>query len=113
MVAALQAHGIKVGDPVEAGEWHAQGEGTYAVLPLEGGDLALSTLGRFGAQHVWGGAGSHSAATIDRIRVALAAMGWPWLDDEVMSVTVPGLNVYYFGAWESLTVGELLFYCQD
>ncbi|GGJ87307.1 HEAT repeat domain-containing protein [Deinococcus aquiradiocola] len=113
VVQALRTHGIEVGEAIDAGEWHSQGGGTYVVLPSEGGDLSLSTLGRFGAEHTWGGDGVHPATMINRIRAALASVGWEWVDDDILSVTVPGLNVYYFGAREPLSVGELLFYWQD
>lgn len=113
VVHTLRTAGVEVGDPIEAGEWHDQGGGTYVVLPLEGGDLSLSTLGRFAAEHAWSSDGTHTATLIDRIRTALASVGWQWLDDDLLSVTVPGLNVYYFGSRNPLSVGELLFYWQD
>jgi hypothetical protein len=111
VVQALRTAGIEVGDPISAGEWHSQGSGTYAVLPLEGGHLSLSTLGRFAAQH--SGECTHAAALIDRVRRALASVGWQWLDDAVLSVTVSGLNVYFLGEREPLTVRELLFNWED
>ncbi|WP_019011221.1 HEAT repeat domain-containing protein [Deinococcus aquatilis] len=113
VVEALRASGLEVGQPIEAGVWHGQGGGTYVVLPLEGGDLSLSTLGRFAAPHTWGADANHLPAAMDRIRLALTSVGWQWLDDDLLSVKVPGLNVYYFGAREPLRVGELLYYWQD
>ncbi|OOV11980.1 HEAT repeat domain-containing protein [Deinococcus sp. LM3] len=113
VVQALRMAGVVVGDPVEAGDWHQQGGGTYVVLPLEGGNLSLSTLGRFAAEDDWSSEGTHSAAVLEQIRLTLASVGWQWLDETIRSVAVPGLHVYSFGRREALHVGELLFYWQD
>lgn len=110
---AFERAGLPLDELVEAGEFHQQGGGTYVVGQAGEVQVALSTLGRFAALHAWGGDNILPVETLASIRQALAEVGWTWVDPAVLSVTVVGLNVYFFGRRESLSVQDLLFYWQD
>ncbi|WP_345701023.1 hypothetical protein [Kitasatospora terrestris] len=101
--AALAAAGLDPAPPVEAGDHHGQGEGTYHVYPLAAGEVLVSTLGRF----VTAEDDDHPA------RPALEAAGFRWIDGETGGVLVTDLAVYWFGSRVPLTVDTLLFHWQD
>lgn len=82
--------------PVTAGEHHRQGEGTYHVIGTTEGDVMVSTLGRF-----------YRAENIPVLP------GFRRVDDELGSIVVTGLPVFFFGDREPLPVHDLLFYWQD
>ncbi len=102
--AALTAANLAPGKPVDCGEHHQQGGGTYHVIAYGGGkQLCVSTLGRFAA-----GDDTDPAA-----RRALESAGFRWIDDTTGAVRVTDLCVYYFGNRAPLDVGTLLFHWQD
>lgn len=101
--AALAAAGLTPGAPVPIGEHNQQGDGTYYVVPYDGKNLCVSTLGPFVTAH-----DPDPAA-----RPALEAAGFRWIDEETGSITVTDLCVYYFGDRDPLDIGTLLFYWQD
>ncbi|MFH8927521.1 hypothetical protein ACH4D4_10785 [Streptomyces pristinaespiralis] len=101
--AALAAAGLTPGAPVPIGEQNQQGDGTYYVVPYDGKNLCVSTLGPFVTAH-----DPDPAA-----RPALEAAGFRWIDEETGSITVTDLCVYYFGDRDPLDIGTLLFYWQD
>jgi hypothetical protein len=102
-MAALAAAGLTPGAPVPIGEHNQQGDGTYYVVPYDGKNLCVSTLGPFVTAH-----DPDPAA-----RPALEAAGFRWIDEETGSITVTDLCVYYFGDRDPLDIGTLLFYWQD
>jgi hypothetical protein len=103
-IAALEAAGLAPGTPVEIGEVNQQGSGTYHVIDLvDQGAVSVSRLGPF----VMG----DDAQPLAR-RVLMAA-GFRWIDDELATIRVDGLAVYYFGRRAPLDVHTLLFYWQD
>ncbi|MFG2988263.1 hypothetical protein ACGFZK_02950 [Streptomyces sp. NPDC048257] len=103
--AALTAAGLAPRPPVSCGDAHRQGDGTYDVIGYgdSGGEVHISTLGRFAADH-----DDHP-----QVRRALESAGFRWIDDAVGSIRVTGLGVYYFGSRDPLDVHTLLFYWQD
>ncbi|MEY9863841.1 hypothetical protein ABH935_009494 [Catenulispora sp. GAS73] len=88
-----------------AGQHHYQGDGTYHVVTVGSGNLAISTLGRYAREY----SGEHDPAA----RAVLETAGFQWIDGEVAAIRVTDLCVYYFGHRSDLTVAELLFYWQD
>jgi hypothetical protein len=102
-LAALKGCGLHPEAPVEAGDFHQQGAGTYHRIAVDGGYVQVSTLGPF--------------VTIDTeasaAEAALVDAGFRCVDAALGRLTVAGLHVYSFGAREPLTVEELLFYWQD
>ncbi|MFJ3833283.1 hypothetical protein ACIPWI_35805 [Streptomyces sp. NPDC090046] len=103
--AALTAAGLAPKPPVSCGEAHRQGEGTYDVIGYgeSGGEVHISTLGRFAADH----------DEDPDVRRALESAGFRWIHDAVGSIRVTDLGVYYFGSRNPLDVRTLLFYWQD
>lgn len=106
-VDALRSAGLAAGDPVSAGEANKQGEGTFYELTSTTGMILVSTLGMFasGGYDDWSGPA--------RERAVLEAAGFAWVDEELGSLLVPGLPVYFFGARDPQSVHTLLFYWQD
>lgn len=100
---ALASANLEPEQPVSCGEEAGQGGGTYHVIEHRDGSAWVSTLGRFVT-----GDDANVAA-----RAALEAAGFRWIDQELGSITVTGLCVYYFGARAPLDVRTLLFYWQD
>ncbi len=80
--------------PVEAGEWHGSGEGTYHVITTDAGGIQVSTLGPY-------------------YRGDAELPGFRRIEPPLASVVFAGLPVYYFGRRAPLTVDDLLFYWQD
>ena len=102
-MTALASANLAPEPPVSCGEVYHQGGGTYHVIGYEGGEIFVSTLGRFVT-----GDDTNVAA-----RSALEAAGFRWIDKTLRAITVTGLCVYHFGRREPLTVSTLLFYWQD
>jgi hypothetical protein len=102
--AALRAAGFCVGDPVGIGEHRRQGDGSYAVLVVDGIELSVCGFGRFARS---------DATTAPAVIAALETAGFRWIDDRLGSVIFEGLAVYFFGRREPLMVSDLLFYWQD
>ncbi|MFJ2056139.1 hypothetical protein ACIOMM_09375 [Streptomyces sp. NPDC087908] len=102
--AALTAGGLAPKPPVSCGDDNQQGDGTYYVIEAGGDRLLLSTLGPFVTA---------AEPLPEAVVRALVSAGFRWIDDETGALRVTDLCVYYFGAREPLTVGELLFYWQD
>lgn len=50
---------------------------------------------------------------IEKYLNIVSAHGFTWLSDEQLHYLIPGLNIYFFGAREPLSVRDLLFYWQD
>ncbi|MFG2981742.1 hypothetical protein ACGFYQ_10865 [Streptomyces sp. NPDC048258] len=102
---ALTAAGLAPKPPVSCGEANRQGDGTYDVIGYgeSGGEVHISTLGRFAADH----------DDDPAVRRALESAGFRWIDHEVGSIQVTDLGVYYFGSRDPLDVHTLLFYWQD
>jgi hypothetical protein len=100
---ALASANLEPKPPVSCGEEAGQGGGTYHVIEHRGGSVCVSTLGRFVT-----GDDANVAA-----RGALEAAGFRWIDQDLGSITVTGLCVYYFGDRAPLDVRTLLFYWQD
>ncbi|MGW7453997.1 hypothetical protein [Streptomyces sp. NPDC054787] len=102
---ALTAAALAPQPPVSCGEVHRQGDGTYDVIGYgeSGGEVHISTLGRFAAEE------NDDPA----VRGALESAGFRWIDQAVGSIEVTGLGVYYFGRRDPLDVHTLLFYWQD
>ncbi|MEZ0114321.1 hypothetical protein ABH920_008355 [Catenulispora sp. EB89] len=104
-LAALTAAGLEPQPPVSAGQHHHQGDGTYHVVTVGSGNLAVSTLGRYATEY----SGDPDPAA----RTALETAGFQWIDADVAAIRVTDLCVYHFGHRSDLTVAELLFYWQD
>ncbi|MFD9357749.1 hypothetical protein [Streptomyces sp. NPDC060031] len=104
-MTALTAAGLAPKPPVSCGDAHRQGGGTYDVIGYGdgGGEVFISTLGRFAADH------DEDPA----VRGALEPAGFRWIDQAVGAIRVTGLGVYYFGRRDPLDVRSLLFYWQD
>ncbi|MGW7456811.1 hypothetical protein [Streptomyces sp. NPDC054797] len=102
---ALTAAGLAPQPPVSCAEVHRQGDGTYDVIGYgeSGGEVHISTLGRFAADE------NDDPA----VRGALESAGFPWIDPAVGSIEVTRLGVYYFGRCDPLDVHRLLFCWQD
>lgn len=104
VTTALAAAGLAPAPPVPCGDHHGSGGGTYYVVPTANGTVDVCALGRF----VTG-----DGADVPVAREALVAAGLRWIDAEIGTVRIDGLDVYYFGSRGPLTVGALLFYWQD
>ncbi|MET9606007.1 hypothetical protein ABZZ17_13180 [Streptomyces sp. NPDC006512] len=104
-VTALTAAGLTPKPPVSCGEAHHQGDGTYDVIGYgaRGGEVLVSTLGRFATDH----------DDDPAVRRALESAGFRWIDQSVGAIRVTGLGVYYFGRRDPLDIQTLLFYWQD
>jgi hypothetical protein len=116
LLSALQQDGLEVISCQCAGEANQQGGGTYWKIKVAISDeffiVLLSTLGPF-AQVDYELDDEMHTAFVERLNDILSATGIRLIDDELLSQTVPGLNVYFFGDRAPLTIAELLFYWQD
>ncbi len=117
LLSALQKDGLEVTSCQSAGEANQQGGGTYWMIKIAISDesfcnVLLSTLGPF-ARIDYERDDNRHAAFVEKLSDILSAIGIRLIDDELLSQTVPGLNVYFFGNRAPLTIAELLFYWQD
>lgn len=101
---ALLAAGLPVGELTPIGAEQGQGGGSYDLLEVEDGQLALCTFGPFAQA---------TTPVSERATMALEAAGFRVIDDDLAALVFEGLPVYYFGDREPLTVQDLLFYWQD
>lgn len=116
LLSALQQDGLELISCQSAGEAHQQGGGTYWMIKVAMSDefltVFLSTLGPF-AQVGYEPDDKRHSAFAERLHNILSATGIRLISDELLSQTVPGLNVYFFGDRAPLTIADLLFYWQD
>jgi hypothetical protein len=107
---ALVAAGLEPQPPCCAGDFHLQGGGTYNVIDVGDIRLKVSTLGWYATVHTRPG---HTGEPDPVVRQAMEGAGFRWIDDDLSGIVVTGLCVYFFGARDPLSVGDLLFYRQD
>ena len=100
---ALADVGASPGAPVSAGQYHNQGAGTFYVIPIDGGQVRVSTLGPF----------ADATCAPSHVRKALATVPIWCLDASILTTRFVGLAVYFFGSREPIDVRDLLFYWQD
>jgi len=101
---ALLAAGLAAGEPTPIGVVHSQGGGSYDLLDVGEGQLAICTFGPFARA---------TTPVSEEATMVLERAGFRIIDDELAGRVVEGLPVYYFGNREPLTVQDLLFYWQD
>lgn len=118
LVAALKAEGLQVERCVGVGAFHQQGGGTYWLVQFEDNDdfchLNVSTLGKFVSffsQNEEDGA--PTSPLHKKCRAIAESQGFFWVDPKLREKIVSGLNVYFFGSREPLSIFDLLFYWQD
>ena len=121
LLEALKQNGFNVVACQTAGDFNQQGGGNFWVISVQAAGatlwLNLSTLGPFASGLDWESleleANAETRIAIGKIKKLLAAIDISYIDDELLSKTVPALNVYYFGSRGPLLIRELLFYWQD
>lgn len=106
-----RAAGYHVGEPVPVGTAMQQGGGTYFLVDVGGITINVSTLGPFLTAPP--PTSSQEQALPDDLREAARVAGFRWIEGELAATKVDGLNVYFFGSRDPLTVLDLLFYWQD
>lgn len=116
LLAALQQEGLDVTSCQSAGDANQQGGGTFwVIIGTLSNDIftvLLSTLGPFARLRYEQGNEKH-VAFAKALNGILSEIGIRLIDDELLSQTVPGLNIYFFGDRAPLTIADLLFYWQD
>ena len=134
LVAALQENGIPVSEVRSAGEYHAQGSGTYWVLRLgreeNASEMFVSTIHKsvmfvrvwrntteHGSSKSWSYPDEIDGSSHDQIcsqaRAVAERLGFCCIDETLAGKVVPGFNIYFFGDREPLPIKDLLFYWQD
>lgn len=121
LLDALKQNGFNVVACQTAGDFNRQGGGNFWVISIQAGDnilwINLSTLGPFASGPDWENleieVNAELRIAIGEIKKLLAEVHISYIDDDLLSRTVPGLNVYYFGSRGPLSIRELLFYWQD
>lgn len=101
---ALLAAGLSAGEPTPIGAVNGQGGGSYELLEVGDGQLALCTFGPFARA---------TRPVSERATTALESAGFRVVDDDLAALVFEGLPVYFFGDREPLSVQDLLFYWQD
>ena len=132
LVSLLESHGIKVAKISSAGDFHDQGGGNYWALTLElleddyyNTSIFISDLGKFVTRDVTWFQQDDSFSYIDdelsdaaKTRIAtceeiISQSDFMWIDEELLSKTIPNLYIYFFGRTEELRICNLLFYWVD
>ncbi len=133
LILALKTHGLQVRGPLYCAELYQQGRGTFYVVQSRTAHqnkiyfytLFISLLGPFASLDVLTSEDESSESvnipfnrlgpeeTEKAYRAAVAAVGLTWIEDQALEYIFPGLNVYYFGNREELSLDNLLYYWQD
>ncbi|MEZ4294315.1 MAG: hypothetical protein R3B70_05015 [Polyangiaceae bacterium] len=101
---ALEQAGFTSGKATPIGFIRQQGDGTYCHLETSAGVLEISELGRFVATE---------EDLPARARESLKQAGFLFVEGALAADFFDGLNVYFFGRREPLSIYNLLFYWQD
>jgi len=138
--AELQAVGLKTGEAIDCGEYHAQGGGTYWLLPIATDEenieryLYISKLGPFVSyvihvitQYERGGYGiaTHLSNFADRdlsglwqkqskmCRQVAEGIGFIWVAPSLLDIVLPDLCDPYPYEPDEMKVSSLLYYWVD
>lgn len=118
LVAALKVEGLQIKKMENVGAFHNQGGGTFWLVQFEDNDkfchLNVSTLGKFVSFFSQNEEeGGPPSPLHKKCRAIAETQGFFWVGQNIGEKIVPGLNVYFFGSREPLSVFDLLFYWQD
>lgn len=104
-----RAAGMRIGKIADYAELMQQGTSTFRVVPVDDAAVNLSALAPFASM----ASEDVEPDLAERVRRIAGASGWTWVDEDLDALVVPGLNIYFFGRREPLSVHDLLFYWQD
>ena len=123
----LRKEGTSFKPPVDCGDFHQQGGGTYLVMDVGDEQFYISTLGGFiaiamnvertscsyGYDFKVENLSKEKLKKFNTYKKIAESEGFLVLNKELLDYVVPSLNVYYFGSRKPLSIEKLIFYWQD
>ena len=116
LIDLLRSGGINISSVRDAGEVYSQGAGSFYVIDLGGDSIGDQIfVSTFGPYLMYPSAPNtkHDSDTSKTCKTIAKEAGYFLLEKPLLQQIVPGLNVYFFGHVEPLSVQDLVFYWKN